>query len=560
METAQRLVDEAAKSARYDYHLYHGTNADFTKFDLRKHGGKNGKGEGYGIYVAANKTIASPYGKNVIDSYVKFNRLAEGREKTITYAELKKLIKHSCELDAKRAVDDGEYDSISEAIKDTWVSNYVYTYDYSSMNKVYSDIADMIWTQNDNDGDIINEIMAASGSHYDYNNALNFYENVLSPTTGIDGFHYIWGNKDGSGEQNDIYLAFNSEQIKSAEPATYDDNGNVIPLSERFNTQEKDIRYSRELYDEDLYTATDDFIRDVLPQDRHAFARSLANKTTGMTKGEIRTIYVSGYVFEADGYMHGEVLGPYNSKTKKMLEAKSNRYDEIDKNRGYASLWSEIEVWNAERGVGSDSDLSYRRRSSADDRLFDESSERNASGDNERIRQTVKTEAEIDEIVNKLRQMYDLAPVDNKYSRELSFVDYANEATANEEREQLTNRMLLARTLESTATEDRKVLCINSLQRRAKYESGIDRTKRNPYRRHIERIGVEQNQYGGIANRNGKNNISGKSKSFDGAGQISSGAQRGNNGGTVQEDSGKGKSSRELDTRRVYDSYRRRCG
>lgn len=46
MQTAQRLVDEAAKEAGYDYHLYHGTNADFTKFDLRKHGGKNGKGEG----------------------------------------------------------------------------------------------------------------------------------------------------------------------------------------------------------------------------------------------------------------------------------------------------------------------------------------------------------------------------------------------------------------------------------------------------------------------------------------------------------------------------------
>ena len=86
-----------------------------------------------------------------------------------------------------------------------------------------------------------------------------------------------------------------------------------------------------------------------------------------------------------------------------MLEVKSNRYDEIDKNRGYASLWSESEVRNAERGVGSDSDLSHRRRSSADDRLFDESSERNASGDNERIRQTVETEAGIDEIVNNLR-------------------------------------------------------------------------------------------------------------------------------------------------------------
>ena len=33
-------------------------------------------------------------------------------------------------------------------------------------------------------------------------------------------------------------------QIKSADPVTYDDNGNVIPLSERFNPKKEDIRYS----------------------------------------------------------------------------------------------------------------------------------------------------------------------------------------------------------------------------------------------------------------------------------------------------------------------------
>ncbi len=128
METAQRMVDEAAREAGYKDHLYHGTNAVFTKFDLRKHGGKNGKGEGYGIYLAANREISAPYGDNVIDAYVKFNRLAEGRKKTFSYNEVKNLIKTSCEIDAKRAVEDGEYDSVSEAIRDTWVSNYVYTW------------------------------------------------------------------------------------------------------------------------------------------------------------------------------------------------------------------------------------------------------------------------------------------------------------------------------------------------------------------------------------------------------------------------------------------------
>lgn len=40
------------------------------------------------------------------------------------------------------------------------------------------------------------------------------------------------------------YMAFDPEQIKSAEPVVYDDNGKAIPLSERFNSKSRDIRYS----------------------------------------------------------------------------------------------------------------------------------------------------------------------------------------------------------------------------------------------------------------------------------------------------------------------------
>jgi hypothetical protein len=45
----------------------------------------------------------------------------------------------------------------------------------------------------------------------------------------------------------DVYAFFRPEsQVKSADPVTYDDNGNVIPLSERFNPKKSDIRYSSE--------------------------------------------------------------------------------------------------------------------------------------------------------------------------------------------------------------------------------------------------------------------------------------------------------------------------
>lgn len=54
-----------------------------------------------------------------------------------------------------------------------------------------------------------------------------------------------------SGENATHYIVFNSNQIKSADPVTYDDNGNVIPLSERFNKASDDIRYQRRVTDKE---------------------------------------------------------------------------------------------------------------------------------------------------------------------------------------------------------------------------------------------------------------------------------------------------------------------
>ena len=46
------------------------------------------------------------------------------------------------------------------------------------------------------------------------------------------------------------FVVFDSNQIKSADPVTYDDNGNVIPLSERFNSDSDDIRFQMRMQDD----------------------------------------------------------------------------------------------------------------------------------------------------------------------------------------------------------------------------------------------------------------------------------------------------------------------
>lgn len=59
---------------------------------------------------------------------------------------------------------------------------------------------------------------------------------------GYDGIKDVGGKYSGS--DHTVWVPFSSEQVKSAEPIVRDDAGNVVPLSERFNSSNNDIRYS----------------------------------------------------------------------------------------------------------------------------------------------------------------------------------------------------------------------------------------------------------------------------------------------------------------------------
>ena len=67
----------------------------------------------------------------------------------------------------------------------------------------------------------------------------NGYDGVIFKNIKDNGRYGRTGNTD-------VYAFFNPQaQVKSADPVTYDDAGNVIQLSERFNAENPDIRYSR---------------------------------------------------------------------------------------------------------------------------------------------------------------------------------------------------------------------------------------------------------------------------------------------------------------------------
>ena len=249
-ETAQMMVDEVAESAMADSAIrgedgkllpvYHGTWEKFNVFDTSISGGKNGTAEGFGIYTSDNSEVTSAYGDRQLKMYADIKKPARSDRLTITSSKLAKLIKDTCQREAQKFVDDGDHDNLREAIRDTWISNYVDTYSVN-IETAYREVAKSILDMNSSDMDVVQEVMVGMAIR-DYADAMQFYKNSLTPITGFDG---IWTQlEDADGKKSNIILAFDSSQLKQADPVTYDDNGNVIPLSERFNTENQDIRYS----------------------------------------------------------------------------------------------------------------------------------------------------------------------------------------------------------------------------------------------------------------------------------------------------------------------------
>ena len=177
VETAQKMVDEAAEQAGYTDKVYHGTNSyGFTQFNMPK-------GRGL-IFASYNKDLAGTYatedGSGVYELYAK---------------------------PGNQLVIDAEYHDWDD-VPIWWNEDYpLATADTREIAKYAKE---------------------------------NGYDSVRINNVVDNGSE---GNVSGL---TDVGIFFNQDDVKSADPVTRDDNGNVIPLSERFNTNNPDIRYSYE--------------------------------------------------------------------------------------------------------------------------------------------------------------------------------------------------------------------------------------------------------------------------------------------------------------------------
>ena len=326
METAQRMVDEAAKREGYNSPLlYSGSNYfGFTKIDANVHGGDgsfwaSNREDTSGTYTVLNRSrrISSQMSEEEEEKYR--DELYEETESRIDDAidEFRGLIDRTfsewyfgqqgnnsirdavMNANPEAGYGDGVYDVLDEIVVDAY---YQYQDDFAND---YEDLID--WQENSPEAGEIYEVINGieslrstlkdieygdirGGIYQLYANTDNMYEldakgtlwNNLRPeglpkldrygikdapyktrdvvewakNNGYDGviFRNIKDNgKYGRTGASDVYAFLNpNAQVKSADPVTYDDNGNVIPLSERFNENNEDIRYSKKTEEESL--------------------------------------------------------------------------------------------------------------------------------------------------------------------------------------------------------------------------------------------------------------------------------------------------------------------
>ena len=209
IETAQRLVDEAAKNAGYTIKAYHGSRQIFNEFSKDKRGSNTRTKISNDWFFAADKETANSY---------------------YPYGVMKELARQSPNIWKV---------SNAEKMKQ---KGKLYNLYIKMENPLVVDVADYDYTTHRENAD----------AWYEYT--------VQAEENGNDGIillNAMDNQLKTSARESTVYMFKDPNQAKSADPITYDDNGNVIPLSERFNENKKDIRYSLSNSNQDIAPTKD---------------------------------------------------------------------------------------------------------------------------------------------------------------------------------------------------------------------------------------------------------------------------------------------------------------
>ena len=230
METAQKMVIEAAKLAMPNTKVvdengnpkvvYHGSTAMFTVFDKSRIGSATGTADGRGFYFTTDRDYALGYKTSdgqLFEVFLNIEKPLSYDKKTITKAQLRKILK---EADRVEYEQEGEH---------YMLSNYA-NYNDVGIDAAVNEAANLEYDYADNDVELVGSLIGGSGS----------FDLIMDAVKKVTGKSGMIAPKDNGTIH---YVVTDPAGIKSAEPVTYDNDGNVIPLSERFNPENADIRF-----------------------------------------------------------------------------------------------------------------------------------------------------------------------------------------------------------------------------------------------------------------------------------------------------------------------------
>lgn len=270
----RKLVDDAAKAAGFTKRLYHGTQGfDSTRINTGY------SDDGISFFMSDDERVTSwysgtdekkPIGKNISENGAnnyEFYTNTENMYEINDYGAQWDNILDADALDSEDAINK----AFPESEGFTWNENdgflNVYRDDVFYGEYVWDDESDRYVPNlpgrdplpSRADGFGAGTTRSLSRAIYDSGK----YSGVIFRQIHDAGF-------DNGNTYADIYNFFYPEsQVKSADLVTYDDNGNIIPLSERFNTEMNELRFSEE-------TETS---RDTLVSDMEAVAETDEEKS-----------------------------------------------------------------------------------------------------------------------------------------------------------------------------------------------------------------------------------------------------------------------------------------
>ena len=245
METAQQMVTEAARENGYTpVKRYHQTSGGFTRFSTdNPKAALHDSETPNGIFFKDNDHDIGLEGKVQMQAYLKANNMLHFRNR-------EEANRWYCDnVDGYAHLQD-EYNAALKPFLDELDEIEKKMFDKDTTEEEYAVL-------DEKEEKTIDEMSEVEDSYRGrLRDLLN--DHFLDGTSGYDGIELDYdGHRWVNGKRENVhtYIVFDPAQAKSADPVTYDDNGNVIPLSERFNTDDDDIRYQLKTPDEMLDVA-----------------------------------------------------------------------------------------------------------------------------------------------------------------------------------------------------------------------------------------------------------------------------------------------------------------